>query len=110
MSEAQDHPTRRVAVLIESSRAYGRGLIEGVVSYSRERGTWSLVFEPRGIESLPQWLGHWNGSGILTRLTDRRTARGVTAKGIPTVHLYATPEAGRQPMVAGDNERIARLA
>lgn len=101
---------RHVAVLIESSRAYGRGLIEGVGRYSREHGDWRIYFEPRGFEAAPPWLDGWKGDGILTRLPDGAVAQAVQAKGVPIVHLHSTPVVGQPPMVGGDNESIARLA
>jgi LacI family transcriptional regulator len=110
MSEALGRPTRHVAVLIESSRSYGRGLIEGVVSYNRERRTWSIAFEPHELGASPQWLRHWKGDGILSRLTDHCMIQDLAAKRIPVVHLSVAPEVRRPPMVASDNERIAQLA
>jgi len=56
---------RRVAVLIETSRAYGRGLLEGVARYIRERGPWSIYFKPQGLgEPPPPWLKHWDGEQL----------------------------------------------
>ena len=102
---------RRVAVLIETSRAYGRGLLEGVASYICERGPWSLYFKPQGLgEPPPPWLKHWDGDGILARIDDQRMARAVRATGLPAVDLR-----GRLPhlglaRVGVDNRILARLA
>jgi len=43
---------RRIAVLIESSRAYGRGLLRGVARYNREHGHWSVYLQPHGLDLL----------------------------------------------------------
>lgn len=101
---------KHVAVLIESSRAYGRGLIEGVVRYSREQKTWRIDFEPRGLEAPPPWLDRWTGDGILARLPNQLCAQAVSAKGLPVVELYSTSKDTQLPMIAGDNAQIARLA
>ena len=101
---------RHVAVLIESSRAYGRGLIEGVMRYSREQGDWTISFEPRGLEAPPPWLVKWRGDGILARLPKPEMARSVAAKGLPVVDLYSSARPSGLPMVGGDNPLIARLA
>jgi LacI family transcriptional regulator len=108
MSRVRPRRIRHVAVLIESSRGYGRGLIEGVGRYSREHGDWHIYFEPRGLVA-PSWLDGWRGDGILSRTPDRALAQRVQDKGIPVVHLHHTATDG-QPMVCGDNEAIARLA
>ena len=59
---------RHVALLIETSRSYGRGLLRGIIRYQREHGPWSIFFEPRGVnDSAPAWLESWRGHGILAR-------------------------------------------
>src|SRR4051812_32486861 len=59
---------RRVALLIETSGSYGRGLLQGIARYNRERGGWSTYFRPQGlVDPLPDWIRHWGGDGILIR-------------------------------------------
>jgi LacI family transcriptional regulator len=66
---------RHVALLIETSRSYGRGLLRGIIRYQREHGPWSIYFQPRGLnDTAPSWLKSWRGHGILARINDRRTA------------------------------------
>lgn len=98
----------QVAVLVEYSRAYGRGLIEGIVRYAREQGNWQLYSEPRGLEGPPSWLCTWQGDGILARFSSRTVAESVRAIGLPLVDLYGTLRG--TPHAAGDNPAIARLA
>jgi LacI family transcriptional regulator len=109
------HTTRprrlwRVAVLIESSRAYGRELIAGIARYSRERGNWVLHFEPRGLEAPPTWLREWEGDGILARFPSPKAASLLPAFPIPVVDLYGTLTPTGFPLVATDNAPIAQLA
>ena len=40
---------RRVALLIETSREYGRGLLRGIIRYQQEHQPWSLYFKPQGL-------------------------------------------------------------
>jgi hypothetical protein len=48
---------RRVALLIETSRTYGRDLLRGVKLYAHEHGPWSLFVEIRDLETMPPvWL------------------------------------------------------
>ncbi len=109
MSPILRRRTRQVAVLIESSRGYGRGLIEGIGRYSREHGDWYIFFEPRALDALPSWLDHWRGDGILSRVPTREMAQAVQAKGVPVVQLLLTPT-DIHPMVRSDPESVARLA
>jgi LacI family transcriptional regulator len=80
--------TRHVAVLIEASRSYGRGLLEGVTRFHQEHGHWSIYFEPHGIDDPPPpWLRRWSGDGILVRVNNARMARAVQDTGLPAVEL-----------------------
>lgn len=103
---------RHVAVLIESSRAAGRGLIEGVARYSQQCRSWSLYFEPRGLETtLPRWLKNWKGDGILARLDNREMAEQVMEIGIPVVDLRGALDDQRfNLIVRGDNVKIVEMA
>jgi LacI family transcriptional regulator len=102
---------RQVALLIETSRSYGRGLLRGIIRYQREHGPWSIYFEPRGLnDSAPSWLKSWRGHGILARVNDRRTAEIIRRSGIPAVDLrFAVPNLGL-PAVGIDNTTVVRRA
>lgn len=102
---------RRVALLIETSRQFGRDFLRGVMRYQRECGPWSMYFEPHGLgEPPPKWLARWNGDGILARIVDRRLARAVLRTKLPTVDLRgALPHLGL-PHVAFDNRQLVELA
>jgi LacI family transcriptional regulator len=110
MAKPRSRRTRHVAILIEWSRAFGRGLIEGVARYTREHEHWSLDFEPRGFEAPPPWLEDWKGDGILARLPSRKLASAVLAKGVPLVDLFGTCTDSGFPHIAGDNVQVAKLA
>lgn len=102
---------RRVAVLIESSRAFGRALLEGVAAYARTHRNWSIYFQPRGLETaIPEWLSDWQGDGILVRVQQQRVAEQILKTGIPTIDLRGTSRLDGLPRLAGDNAEISRLA
>ena len=102
---------KHVALLIETSRSYGRGLLRGIIRYQREHGPWSIYFEPRGLnDSAPNWLKSWRGHGILARINDRRTAQIIRNSRIPAVDLrFAVPNLGL-PAVGIDNATVVRRA
>jgi len=102
---------KQVAVLIETSRAYGRGLVRGVAQYNREHGRWSVYFQPCGLEDPPPpWLRHWKGDGILARIRDRATADAVLRPGVPVVELRGIVPDLELPLIGPDNRAVARLA
>jgi LacI family transcriptional regulator len=48
---------RRVALLIKTSRTYGRDLLHGVKRYAQGHGPWSMFVEVRDLETRPPvWL------------------------------------------------------
>ena len=103
--------TPHVALLIETSRAYGRSILQGVVRYLHGHGPWSIYIQPHGLESPPpRWLKRWHGDGILARINDRTMARAVRQTGLPAVDLrFTVPNLGL-PAVGIDNRAVVRLA
>ncbi len=101
---------RRVAVLIETSRTYGRELLNGVRRYVTEHGPWSIFAEIRDLESKPPtWLRDWDGDGILTRTATQAMADAVQAVRVPTVELRATKLKHPFPFVGMDNTAIGKM-
>ncbi len=102
---------RSVAVLIETSRAYGRGLIRGVSQYNREHGSWVIYFEPHGLnEPLPYWLKNWQGDGILARVANRKTADAILKLRLPVVDLRKALPDLPTASIGVDNQMVAQLA
>jgi len=99
-----------VALLIETSRSYTRGVLAGVRQYISEHGPWSVFMELRALDSPePRWLKHWRGDGILTRTNGRSMAAAVRAAGVPAVELRATKLGLDLPFVGVDNRAIGRM-
>jgi LacI family transcriptional regulator, galactose operon repressor len=101
----------RVALLVESSRAYGRGTLSGVAKYVREHGHWSVLLqEHRFCDDLPAWLENWKGDGIITRVENRNMANVIRRLGVPAVYLREVPAALKIPSVLTDNAAVSRMA
>lgn len=100
-----------VALLVETSREYARGLLRGIARYQQEFGPWSIYFATRGLrDQPPKWLADWRGDGILVRLNDQRMADTILATGIPAVDVRgALPEVG-VPFIGVDNRPVAAIA
>jgi LacI family transcriptional regulator len=79
---------KQVLLLIETSRAAGRRIIEGITQYVIERQNWSIHLEERHILGTPGWLKTWQGDGIITRTADWETHKILKKKNIPTVELH----------------------
>lgn len=104
-------PTRHVALLIETSNAYARGLLTGIRRFVTERPRWSLYLaEHSRHETDFSWLEGWRGHGVLARIENEETARFVRRLGLPTVDLSAKRLVPELPCVETDDRAIASLA
>lgn len=102
---------RRVALLVETSNAYARGLLGGVAAYVRENGPWSIHLpeQHRGARP-PAWLRGWKGDGIIARIETDAIAQAVRRAGVPTVDLSAARLVPELPWVETDDRAIAQAA
>jgi LacI family transcriptional regulator len=102
---------RRVILLIESSRAYGRGCLVGIGAYLRDHGPWQILHWERGpSDELPALARRWRCNGIITRIENEKTARAVARLGAPVVDLRGAHPPVRGAMLDTDPEACARLA
>jgi hypothetical protein len=109
LTSGQERRRPHVALIIETSLGSGRDILRGVARYVREHEPWALYHEPHGLEeSVPQWLRHWNGDGIIARIQTRRIAQQLAASGIPVVDVLGVVPALPFPLVHVDNVAIAR--
>ncbi len=100
-----------IALLIETSREYGRGLLRGVARYQQEHGPWSIFFEPHGLDDPPpDWLRDWDGDGILARVNSGRMANTILETGLPAVDVRGALPGLGLPFIGVDNRPIAHLA
>src|SRR5207249_4527203 len=100
-----------VALLIETSNAYARGLLRGIRAYIREHRSWSIyVGEQRRGEAAPLWLKKWHGDGIIARIENAAIAEAVIASGLPAIDVSAARYVPELLYVETDDAAIARLA
>ena len=102
---------RSVALLIETSNAYARGVLEGIVDYVRHHERWSVYVpeQERGGKP-PGWLARWKGDGIIARIETDEIARAARRIGCPVVDVSAARHLTDIPWVETDDAGIARIA
>jgi LacI family transcriptional regulator len=104
-------PLRHVALLIETTGAYGRGLLQGVAKYNREHGRWSTYFRPHALtDAPPAWMKNWRGDGLIVRIETQQMLDVVRSLNVPTVNLRNTLPGVKYPYVGVDHARVAQLA
>jgi LacI family transcriptional regulator len=100
---------KRVVLLLETSRAFGRHLIMGVARYSRLNGPWSFYKEPIDLQSSVPNLTNWKPDGIIMR--DTLITKELLRLKIPTIfapHGFGYPK--DLPLIITDSSSIARMA
>lgn len=102
---------RSVALLIETSNGYSRGLLEGVIAYTKAVGTWSvhLTEQERGAPP-PAWLKTWGGDGIIARIETDEIGRQLLKHQLPIVDLSAARHVSGVPWADTHDRAIAQLA
>ena len=102
---------KAVALLVETSNEYARGLLRGIVAYVREHRPWTtyLAEQARG-DDPPAWLADWRGDGIIARIENDRIAQAVKAPGLPVVDVSAANLVPGVPWVETDDKLIAQAA
>ena len=105
------HRVRKVALLVEWSRTYGRGVLRGIGKYVQTHGRWRVYQTERKLsETAPAWLRKWKGDGIIARIESRKLAAQIKQMGLPVVNLFEHAYHECFPAVLTDNQAIARLA
>ncbi len=102
---------RKIALLIEWSRAYGRGVLGGIANYVKAHETWKIYqTERRLCDGAPGWLRNWQGDGIIARIENEELLSAIRRLDVPVVDLFEHRSTEGMPGVITDNRAIAHLA
>jgi LacI family transcriptional regulator len=109
--------TPQVALLIETSRSYGRGMLRGIVRYARLHGPWSFYLTPGDFQQVLPKMRQWSGSGAIARIETPAVSRAILAANVPTIalDLADNQRAANNPLsqlsqVESDSQGAARIA
>jgi LacI family transcriptional regulator len=105
-------PNRRVAVVIEASNAYARGLLAGILQHVREHEPWTVFLPEHGRGTPPlEALAKWAGDGVIARIETESTAKAIERLrrqfGIPVLDVSAARLVADLPYVETDDVAIA---
>lgn len=111
------HAKFHVALLLETSREVGRGLLRGVRRYARLHGPWGLHVMPGDVVQTLPMMRSWGGTGIIARIPNATVARAILKTGLPVIGgplsdrqlAPSSPLAGLSEIRA-DGEAIGRMA
>ncbi len=100
---------KRIVLLIETSREFGRQLIMGITRYSRLYGPWIFYKEQGGLKSSIPRLTSWKPDGIIMR--DSLIKNELIELQIPTIFVqHDSSIPANLPVVKTDSQAIAKMA
>lgn len=100
---------KQVLLLIETSRSFGRQVIQGISQFTAEHRSWSIIFQDRSIyDRLPEWLRHWDGDGVILRTVDPNVYRQLKRLDIPIIELFGDGKRNL-PIVRCDESLTCRM-
>jgi len=82
----------KVALLIETSRGYGREVLRGVQQYARLHAPWSFYLTPGDYAQEVPKMQQWGGMGIIARIETQKTAEAIAATCLPAIILDMEPK------------------
>ena len=104
----------KVILLIEKSRAFGRGLLHGIVQYSNLHGPWLFYMEPeihkKGIKHSYEWIKELEADGIIGYTWDVNLIKAIVNLGRPAVIRGLDKPTQNAYCVVTDQTAIARAA
>jgi LacI family transcriptional regulator len=100
---------KRIVLLVETSREFGRQLIMGIARYSRFHGPWSFYKEQIGLKTSIPHLTNWKPDGIIMR--DSLIKNELIELKIPTILVqHNSAFSDKLPVVITDSHGIAKMA
>lgn len=107
----------KVALLVETSREFGRELLRGISRYAQLYGPWSFHITAGDFEHALPKMEDWRGHGIIARIPNDRIARAIIKANLPTIALGLSDEQmqpgsplANMTELSSDAEEVARMA
>lgn len=99
----------RIAVLVETATAFGRGVIKGIGAYAKVHGPWQFQIQTGHlIQTLPP-RSEWDGDGVIARVETPALARQLRRRNLKVV-LVAGADYVDWPFVGTSQAAIALRA
>jgi len=102
---------KQIALIVESSGAYGRGLLRGVARFIHSTREWSVHLPIRTIsDEIPDKLALDDCDGVMLRTDNPHVIERVRRLRVPTVALYDSSDLSEFPTVTSDECAVAQMA
>lgn len=103
--------TLHIGLLVDASRAYGRGICRGVANYAESHPEWLILAHERPeLDELPGWLRRGRADGLIAYIPNRKLHRKIAALGIPVVDVHGRCKSPGIPAIESDAGVIVSMA
>ena len=101
---------KKILVLVETSRTYGRQIIAGITRYAKENGRWAIYLEDHGLQYGNKYRsGNIRWDGVISRTVDTPGADLSGKRTIPAVELLGDGVSGFSEILC-DGKRLGFMA
>jgi LacI family transcriptional regulator len=102
---------REVAIVMEASKSFSRGVLAGVSGWMGQHDGWSVAIDDRERDApIPGWLLRWAGDGLISGVDEAALPRPWRRGSRPVVHVRPRLTSDRLPGVYPDDDAALRLA
>ena len=100
-----------IGLLVDASRAYGRGICRGVATFAETREDWIVLAHERPeLDELPSWLKKARLDALIAYIPNRTLYKKIRALGVPVVDVHGRCRTPSIPVIESDDQTIVRLA
>lgn len=101
---------REVAIAIQTSTSFGRGVLQGISDWIHEHENWLITIDDRPPgEPIPRWFLRWKGHGLISSLEESSLPSTWRMGQRPVVHVRSRLNEASLPGVYPDDEAAVLL-
>lgn len=110
-SERPSYDPPHVLLMVETSIAFGRGILRGITRWLTTHHHWSVYLEQHELAAAPPaWLADWHGDGVICRVTTPALAQILHLSEIPVIDLNDLHDDLGFLLIRTDHVAVGRLA
>jgi LacI family transcriptional regulator len=100
-----------IVLMVDASRAYGRGICRGVANFAEHRDDWLILPHERPeVNDLPDWVRKSRVDGIIAYIPNRKLYQRISSLGVCAVDVHGRCRGPSIPVIESDAQVIVSLA